>query len=217
MTSKMPFSSSRAITDSPLPFEALPSEVSAAVPMELSFTVFPPHPSNLLIVRRKSDGVEREVRAWPDGFDPVNGGQRFRARMPPLALGETVEYSPVLTRAGLVVETLPARSTRGIQGPGAPAGPDPTAESRATMPRYEWASEFLGAFTVRLVDPPESFGPGPDGMHITYYIESGEIRGPRINGKVRGGDWAVLRHDGVVIAESRITYETDDGALLLSR
>jgi hypothetical protein len=54
-------------------------------------------------------------------------------------------------------------------------------------------------------------------MHITYYIESGEIHGPKINGKVRGGDWMVLRHDGVGVAESRITYETDDGALLLSR
>jgi len=93
-----------------------------------------------------------------------------------------------------------------------------TAHAPATAaPRYQWASEFLGAFTVQLINPPESFGPGPDGMHITYYIASGEIHGPKINGKVRGGDWMLLRHDGVGVAESRITYETDDGALLLSR
>ena len=95
--------------------------------------------------------------------------------------------------------------------------PDTAQDAPTAVPRYQWASEFLGAFTVKLINPPELFGPGPDGMHITYYIESGEIHGPKINGKVRGGDWMVLRHDGVGVAESRITYETDDGALLLSR
>jgi hypothetical protein len=133
--------------------------------------------------------------------------------MPPLAPDETAEYWPVVSRSGLVVEKLPARSTRGIQPTPSDIAPAPPT----AVPRYQWASEFLGAFTVQLIKPPESFGPGPDGMHITYYIESGEIRGPKINGKVRGGDWMLLRHDGVGVAESRITYETGDGALLLSR
>jgi len=218
MTSNTAFSRSRALAEPPLAFEALPSQVSAAVPLELSFTVFPAHPSNQLIVERRSNGLERPaVRAWPDGVDPATGAQRFRVQMPPLAPDETAEYSPVLKRAGLVVQALPLRSTRGIHCPAAPAAPDSAQAPLAAMPRYEWASEFLGAFTVRLIKPPESFGPGPDGMHITYYIESGEIHGPKINGKVRGGDWMVLRQDGVGVAESRITYETDDGALLLSR
>ena len=98
-----------------------------------------------------------------------------------------------------------------------PTGPDrrrPTA-----VPRYQWASEFLGAFTVQLAKPPESFGPAPDGLHITFYIASGEIHGPKINAKIRGegGDWMLVRRDGVGVADVRITYETDDGALLLSR
>jgi hypothetical protein len=61
--------------------------------------------------------------------------------------------------------------------------------------------------------------PAPDGLHITFYIESGEIRGPKINAKIRGegGDWMTVRRDGVGVADVRITYETDDGALLLSR
>ncbi|MGJ7506628.1 DUF3237 domain-containing protein [Variovorax sp. GT1P44] len=218
MTSNTVFPKSLAFTELPLAFEALPSQVSADSPLDLLFTVFPAHPSNQLTVGRRSNGLESlSVRAWPDGIDPATGAQRFRVKLPPVAPGETAEYSPVVTRAGLVVQTLPVRSTRGIRAPATPTGPDTAHPLPTGEPRYQWASEFLGAFTVQLIDPPESFGPGPDGMHITYYIKSGEIRGPKINGKVRGGDWMVLRHDGVGVAESRISYETDDGALLLSR
>ena len=208
----------RGLADPPLAYEALPSEVTAGTPLEMSFSVLPAHPGNQLIVAFKSNGREHPaVRGWPEGPDPATGAQRFRVRMPPLAPDETAEYWPVVQRSGLVIQRLPGRSTRGIQTPAAVAAPDTAPPSSTAEPRYQWASEFLGAFTVRLVRPPESFGPGPDGMHITYFIESGEIHGPKINGKIRGGDWMVLRHDGVGIAESRITYETDDGALLLSR
>jgi hypothetical protein len=218
MTSNTALFRSPGLAGPPLAFEALPWQVSAGVPLDLSFTVFPAHPSNQLTVELRSNGRERlPVRGWPDGLDPVTGAQRFRVRMPPLAPDETAEYWPVVSRSGLVVEKLPARSTRGIPAPAAPTAPDINQAAPAAVPRYQWASEFLGAFTVKLIKPPESFGPGPDGMHITYYIESGEIHGPKINGKVRGGDWMLLRHDGVGVAESRITYETDDGALLLSR
>lgn len=218
MTVTTAFSPSRALADPPLPFEALPSQVGAARPLDLSFTVSPAHPSNQLTVECRSNGVERPgVRAWPEGVDPATGAQRFRVLMPALAPDETAEYAPVVTRAGLVVQELPRRSTRGIQTPAPSAGHGSGQSLPGDAARYQWASEFLGAFTVRLIKPPESFGPGPDGMRITYYIESGEIHGPKLNGKVRGGDWMLLRQDGVGVAESRITYETDDGALLLSR
>jgi Protein of unknown function (DUF3237) len=203
-----------------LAFEALPAEVRANVPHDVLFSVLPAHPSNQLRIERASSGREQSpVRAWPYDRDPATGAQRFRAQLPPVAVDEMVEYKPVLTRSGLVVLKLPARTTWGVDAaavtvPTAPDGTPPTA-----VPRYEWASEFLGAFTVQLVKPPESFGPAPDGLHITFYIESGEIRGPKINAKIRGegGDWMIVRRDGVGVADVRITYETDDGALLLSR
>ena len=218
MTLKTAPSTWRGLTDPPLAFEALPSEVSAGVPLDLSFAVLPAHTSNQLTVELRSNSRELPaVRGWPDGLDPATGAQRFRVRMPSLAPDEMAEYWPVVSRSGLVVQRLPTRSTRGIRAPASPTAPDTAPVPPTAVPRYQWASEFLGAFTVRLIKPPESFGPGPDGMHITYYIASGEIRGPKMNGKVRGGDWMVLRHDGVGVAESRITYETDDGALLLSR
>jgi Protein of unknown function (DUF3237) len=203
-----------------LQFEQLPAEMRAGRPFDLTVAVGPPHPSNQVHIDRVSNGaLQSPVRAAPVASDPATG-QRFLARIPPLAPGETVEYSPVLTRSGLVLQRLPARPTRGVAERPSPSEPMRAAphDSRGA-PRYEWASEFLGAFTVQLAKPPESFGPAADGLHITFYIASGEIHGPRINAKIRGegGDWMLVRRDGVGVANVRITYETDDGALLLSR
>ena len=203
----------------PMAFEALPAQVIADMPHDVSFAVLPAHPSNQLCIERASNGHKQPpIRAWRYGRDSVTGAQLFRAQLPPVAVGETVEYRPVLTRSGLVIVELPLRTTRGVKEVASPVEQDwqPPAPN---VPRYQWASEFLGAFTVQLAKPPESFGPAPDGLHITFYIESGEIHGPKINAKIRGegGDWMLVRRDGVGVADVRITYETDDGALLLSR
>ena len=202
----------------PLVFEALPAKVRANVPHDVLFSVLSAHPSNQLRIERASSGREQSpVRAWPYDRDPATGAQRFRARLPPVAADEMVEYKPVLTRSGLVVMEFPARATCGVDAATVPTAPDRTPPT--AVPRYEWAPEFLGAFTVQLVKPPESFGPAPDGLHITFYIASGKITGPKINAKIRpaGGDWMIVRRDGVGVADVRITYEADDGALLLSR
>jgi hypothetical protein len=220
MTTLSALYATRGLEREPLAFEALPAQVSADVPNDVSFFVLPAHPSNQLRIERVSSGRELPpVRAWPYGRDPVNGAQLFRAQLPPVAADETVEYKPVLTRSGLVVMELPARRTRGVRAAMAPIVQDRTPLPPAAVPRYQWASEFLGAFTVQLAKAPESFGPAPDGLHITFYIASGEIHGPKINAKIRGegGDWMLVRRDGVGVANVRITYETDDGALLLSR
>jgi Protein of unknown function (DUF3237) len=203
-----------------LPFGQLPAEMSAGRPFDVTFAVHPPHPSNQMHVERVSnDRLQSPLRAAPVGSDAATGRQVFQARLPSLAPGETVEYTPVLTRSGLVIERLPARATRGVAQVAAPIEPSPATQDARGAARYEWASEFLGAFTVQLAKPPESFGPVSDGLHITFYVASGEIHGPRINAKIRGegGDWMLVRRDGVGVADVRITYETDDGALLLSR
>ena len=45
---------------------------------------------------------------------------------------------------------------------------------------------------------------------------SGQFEGPRLRGKVLpgGGDWTLLRADGVLELDLRVTLETDDGALI---
>jgi hypothetical protein len=81
-----------------------------------------------------------------------------------------------------------------------------------TQPNFE----HLFSFTVRLHMPPEVIGPGPAGIRVNFYIAGGEMSGPRCNGKVMpvGGDWILIRRDGVGEVDVRLTMETADGALI---
>ena len=66
------------------------------------------------------------------------------------------------------------------------------------------------------VAAPEKLGAVPHGIRVIAPITSGSFEGPRLRGKVRpgGGDWTLLRPDGVLELDLRITLETDDGALI---
>jgi hypothetical protein len=59
-------------------------------------------------------------------------------------------------------------------------------------------------------------GPVPEGIRTNFYVTSGEVTGPKIYGKVlsEGGDWLILRTDGVGILDVRATFETQDEALI---
>jgi hypothetical protein len=60
-------------------------------------------------------------------------------------------------------------------------------------------------------------GAVPEGLRVNFYNAGGTVSGPRIRGKVRpvGGDWMTVRPDGVAVVDVRVTFETDDGALIL--
>ena len=66
------------------------------------------------------------------------------------------------------------------------------------------------------VGGPQKIGAVPQGTRVTAPITSGHFEGPRLRGKVLpgGGDWTLLRADGVLELDLRITLETDDGALI---
>ncbi len=66
------------------------------------------------------------------------------------------------------------------------------------------------------VAPPQKIGAVPHGTRATAPIASGHFEGPRLRGKVLpgGGDWTLLRSDGVLELDLRVTLETDDGALI---
>src|SRR3954454_3916071 len=63
---------------------------------------------------------------------------------------------------------------------------------------------------------PQRIGLGPHGARVTAPITEGHFEGPRLRGKVLpgGGDWTLLRGDGVLELDLRVTLETDDGALI---
>jgi len=62
----------------------------------------------------------------------------------------------------------------------------------------------------------QKIGPVPHGTRLTAPITDGHFAGPRLRGKVLpgGGDWTLLRGDGVLELDLRLTLETDDGALI---
>jgi hypothetical protein len=66
------------------------------------------------------------------------------------------------------------------------------------------------------VAPPQRIGAVPHGARVIAPITGGTFEGPRLRGNVLsgGGDWTLLRSDGVLELDLRITLETDDGALI---
>src|SRR6266705_4692527 len=66
------------------------------------------------------------------------------------------------------------------------------------------------------VSPPQKLGAVPHGTRVIAPITSGQFEGPRLRGKLLpgGGDWTLLRADGVLELDLRVTLETDDGALI---
>src|SRR5215468_4744296 len=63
---------------------------------------------------------------------------------------------------------------------------------------------------------PQKIGAVPHGTRVTAPITEGRFEGPRLRGRVLpgGGDWTLLRSDGVLELDLRLTLQTDDGALI---
>ncbi len=147
--------------------------------------------------------------------------QCFRAVLPALEAGRRVEYRAELTRAGQRLATLPADGSwlSVIGDPAAAVHPEEQSQapSPVAAPRWDYDLEFFAALTINL--RPETLGDTPEGYRINFFVESGRVVGPRIDAVVRrdGGDWMVIRRDGIGVLDVRTTYETADGALILDR
>jgi hypothetical protein len=76
-------------------------------------------------------------------------------------------------------------------------------------------SRFLMTLEVAVVGL-QKIGAVPHGTRATAPIGGGHFEGPRLRGRVLpgGGDWTLLRGDGVLELDLRVTLETDDGALI---
>lgn len=71
--------------------------------------------------------------------------------------------------------------------------------------------------TLRLsTAPTQEVGAGPHGKRITFPIVGGAFEGERLRGKVLSGgdDWGIVRADGVIELDLRVTLQTEDGALI---
>jgi hypothetical protein len=89
------------------------------------------------------------------------------------------------------------------------------APAPATRLFPEIQLEYICSYWATLT-PPEVIGPTPEGLRAHVYVKAGEISGPRLRGRFRpvGGDWLLIRPDGVGILDVRATLELEDGALV---
>jgi hypothetical protein len=79
-------------------------------------------------------------------------------------------------------------------------------------------SELLFTLVGR-VSPPQELGMVPSGQRRIIPVEGGEFEGPKLRGTVLpgGADWMLVRADGVVQPDVRLTLQTDDGQLIFMR
>jgi hypothetical protein len=63
--------------------------------------------------------------------------------------------------------------------------------------------------------PPQAIGQNPHGNRQIVPVTGGSFAGPHLNGTVLpGGDWVLERPDGVRELDGRVTWQTQDGALM---
>ena len=66
------------------------------------------------------------------------------------------------------------------------------------------------------LDDPQILGDAPLGTRRIMYMRCGSFSGPRLKGQVLpgGGDWVLLRRDGVAELDIRLTLRTEDDELV---
>ena len=80
----------------------------------------------------------------------------------------------------------------------------------------EIRTEHLFKITLSVEAPLQMLGATPYGDRRIAKVLGGQFEGPKLAGSVPpgGGDWLLLRNDGVLQLDVRLTMETDDGALI---
>lgn len=86
------------------------------------------------------------------------------------------------------------------------------------MPLDALPCEFLFTITAKTGDkPPVQIKGGPRGTRLVVTVSGGSFEGPKLKGTIAdaaGGDWVILRPDGVMALDVRLALVTDDGATI---
>jgi hypothetical protein len=63
------------------------------------------------------------------------------------------------------------------------------------------------------IAPPIVIADTPDGTRVIVPVTGGKFEGPRLRGTllIGGGDWFLMRSDGVGVIDVRLALKTDDG------
>ncbi|HKI99566.1 MAG TPA: DUF3237 domain-containing protein [bacterium] len=79
----------------------------------------------------------------------------------------------------------------------------------------ELRSEFLFHMALQVDPQPQPIGAVPLGTRRITVITAGTVEGPRLRGSVVPGAnaaWVIVREDGALQLQARVTLRTDDGA-----
>lgn len=81
------------------------------------------------------------------------------------------------------------------------------------MPRIDTELLFRATLEVASV---HDLGATPFGRRRIAEVTGGSFEGPRMQGRIMGGggDWLLMRNDGILQLDVRVILETDDGALI---
>ncbi len=79
----------------------------------------------------------------------------------------------------------------------------------------EYHLEYIFTSTLAL-GRMHIIGALPEGLRANVSINGGEVSGEKVRGIIHpmGGNWSILRTDGVFEIDYRLTFETHDGALI---
>jgi hypothetical protein len=79
----------------------------------------------------------------------------------------------------------------------------------------ELKSEFL-CEVVGELDDPQLIGPSSYGLRVIIPVIGGTVKGLKVNGEVLpfGADWLLIRPDGMIELDVRVTIRTEDGELI---
>ncbi len=193
---------------------------------DLSITVLlqPASPSNAVTVRYRVDGGPiKHLRAIAGQTDYKQNTQCFRATFPQLSAGKLVDYSIIGSCAGRqVIDAasfddfphsfrIPPIATKSES-----LTPEQDSRPRHQEPRrHDLKGEFLARFTIA-IEAPRISGPTPEGIRVTWNVRTGNVTGPKLNGKlVQGADWMLIRTDGIARIDVGALLETADGARIM--
>lgn len=200
-----------------------PKAGGAGGPALVTVGVTPSSPRNRVQVRyRVNDSLPQYVQGRLVRTDPANTRQYFLAQLPWMPPGARIEYAPVLTNSGRTLTTpdypasLPvSASAQSDTTSAVPHAVSSTCSPAITAGRFPFQLEFLFGITCKMRH--EVIGETGDGLRLNFLIDHGVVAGPKLNGRFRreGGDWMRIRQDGIGIPDIRVTFELNDGTLVL--
>ncbi|MHA6631947.1 DUF3237 domain-containing protein [Pseudonocardia sichuanensis] len=83
------------------------------------------------------------------------------------------------------------------------------------------ALELVPLCTLRVqLKPPIEVGAGPAGTRLIFEVATAKLEGDRLNGEVTGSaaaDWLVIGAEGTASLDIRVTFRTDDGAIIFGQ